>query len=75
METYDFSLSAVGVDICSAPKEMGSNKQEQGDGEIRRLVHTIRLKKGEICGIIRYRNSGGNYAYLYIHTGRKIRLG
>ena len=26
-------------------------------------------------GIIRYRKSGGTYAYLHIHTGRKIRLG
>ena len=26
-------------------------------------------------GIIRYRNSGGKYAYLHIHIKRKIRLG
>ena len=38
-------------------------------------VDIMRLKKDENYGIIRYRNSGGNHAYLYIHIKRKIRLG
>ena len=38
---------------------MGSNKQR------------TRLKKDEIYGIIRYRNSGGNYAYLQTVTPEK----
>ena len=48
--------------------------KEHGDGEIRRRVHILRLKKDENYGIIRYRKSGGNYAYLHIHIKRKIRL-
>ena len=38
-------------------------------------VHIMRLKNDEIYGIIRYRNSGGNHAYLHIHIKRKIRIG
>ena len=36
----------------TAPKEMMSNKQRIGGGEIRRRVHIIRLQKDEIYGII-----------------------
>lgn len=39
------------------------------------LIHIMRLKNDENYGMIRYRNSGDNYACLHIHTGRKIRLG
>ena len=46
-----------------------------GAYQIRRRVHILRLKKDENYGIIRYRKSGGNYAYLHIHIKRKIRLG
>ena len=40
-----------------------------------RFQGILRLKKDENYGIIRYRNSGGNYAYLHIHIQRKIWLG
>ena len=36
-----------------APKEMGSNKQRKGGGEIRRRVPILRLKKNKIYGIIK----------------------
>ena len=48
--------------------------KEHGGGEIRRRVHILRLKKDENYGIIRYRISGGNHAYLHIHIKRKIWL-
>ena len=38
-------------------------------------IFAVVLKKDEIYGIIRYRNSGGNHAYLHIHIKGKIRLG
>ena len=54
---------------------LGSINKEKGGGEIRRLDRIIRLKKDENYGIIRYRNLGGNYAYLHIHIKRKVRVG
>ena len=38
-------------------------------------IFAVVLKKDENYGIIRYQNSGGNYAYLHIHIKREIWFG
>ena len=60
----------------SALKICVAEDKEKSGGEIRRLdVYRIVLKADEFCGIIKYRNLGGNHAYLHIHIKRKIRIG